>query len=67
MYKRQELARVARIHTAAADVVEDPRLRLDGNGRFDLAAAQEFLAALSWSDLGVEYVEQPCDLSLIHI
>lgn len=56
-----ELARVARIHACAADVVDSPRLRLDGNGRFDRAAAQEFLAALTWSDLGVEYVEQPCD------
>lgn len=55
-----ELARVTTVMQAAAAVVPDARLRLDGNGRFDFAAAQEFLVALTWSDAAVEYVEQPC-------
>lgn len=47
--------RAGRAHTDAF------LLRLDGNGRFDLAAAREFLIALAWADVPVEYVEQPCD------
>ena len=55
-----ELARVTTVMQAAAAVDPDARLRLDGNGRFDFAAAQEFLVALTWADAAVEYVEQPC-------
>lgn len=54
-----ELARVTTVMRAAAEVDPGARLRLDGNGRFDLAGAQEFLVALSWADVAVEYVEQP--------
>lgn len=56
-----ELHRVSTAARAARGVVDDVRLRLDGNGRFGLDDAREFLVALSWADIPVEYVEQPCD------
>ncbi len=52
-----ELARVTTVQRAAGG---DLRLRLDGNGRYDVAAARELLVALSWAEAPVEYVEQPC-------
>ena len=56
-----ELHRVTAAARAARGVNDDARLRLDGNGRFGLDDAREFLVALAWADVPVEYVEQPCD------
>lgn len=55
-----ELARVTAVMGAAREIEHGVRLRLDANGRFSLADAQEFLVALTWADVSVEYVEQPC-------
>ena len=55
-----EIKRIAQLYRAGTEVAPDLRLRLDGNGRFDLPQAQELLAALQWSDVAVDYVEQPC-------
>lgn len=56
-----EIRRISTVHSAAADLLGEVTLRLDGNGRLDLAGARELLAALTWLDRSVEYVEQPCD------
>ena len=55
-----EIRRIAHLYRAGTEVAADLQLRLDGNGRFDLPQAQELLAALLWSDVAVDYVEQPC-------
>ncbi|MFN8125418.1 MAG: enolase C-terminal domain-like protein [Candidatus Nanopelagicales bacterium] len=55
-----EIRRIAAIHAAATGVRPDVRLRLDANGLLGTGDARELFAALSWLDIGLEYVEQPC-------
>lgn len=56
-----EVRRISSVYSTAASLVGGVTLRLDANGRYDLDAAGELLAALTWLDRDVEYVEQPCD------
>ena len=55
--ERKTLELVARVRAIRTAVGPDVRLRLDVNGAWDLATAQERLEAVS--RFGIEYVEQP--------